>query len=288
MYAYVIDTGISTTHVEFESGTRAVLGYNAYPDSEFLDVVGHGTHVSCTIASGSYGVAKKATVVAVKVFDAGSVSFPPPNIPSSLFWRWLRLIFVKKKSTTSIVLDGYTWAVRNITSSVPGRADTSVINMSLGGPYSEAVNSAVGTAFRTHGVVTVVAAGNNGNDAKNASPASAPEAVTVGAVDVANKRPDWSNYGPLVDIFAPGVEVLSCWRGETGTESLVLDGTSMATPHVSGLVLYLKSLGGGGTVGSGKAAVAVVERLKGIATGGVVTAPGKGSPNLLAYNGNGA
>lgn len=154
--------------------------------------------------------------------------------------------------------------------------------MSLGGPASEAFNTAVANAYKS-GVLSVVAAGNDGIDAKNVSPASAPEAITVGAIDIVNQKPWWSNYGESVDIFAPGVDVLSCWT-ESDTDAILLEGTSMATPHVAGLVLYLKSIDG---VANSKVED-VVANLKGLGTKGVVVAGGEGSPNLLAYNGNGA
>lgn len=132
------------------------------------------------------------------------------------------------------------------------------------------------------GIATVVAAGNNGVDAKNYSPASAPEAVTVGAVAVNDTKPSWSNYGSIVDIFAPGVDTLSAWIG-SDTATNTISGTSMATPHVSGLVLYLKSV-----LGGLEAPADVAAKLTELATEGVLSDLGTGSPNLLAYNGNGA
>ncbi|KAK4196104.1 peptidase S8/S53 domain-containing protein, partial [Triangularia verruculosa] len=261
--AYVVDTGIRTTHTEFE-GHRAIFGYNAYPDaSNDEDNIGHGTHVSGTIAGKTYGVAKKAKVVAIKVFDFSSVSLP----------------FFHMVSTTSIVLDGYLWAVNNITA--PSK---SVINLSLGGPQSDAVDSAIASAYSA-GILTVVAAGNDGRSSDNGwgSPASAPEALAVGAVDVENVRPSFSNWGPGVDIWAPGVMVKSAWNWDDD-DYLEVEGTSMASPHVAGLVLYLRSLEGGeeGLVGK------VVDRVRELGTAGVVKGAGRGSVNLLAYNGNGA
>ncbi|KAK4159553.1 putative serine protease with a subtilisin domain [Cladorrhinum sp. PSN259] len=252
--AYVIDTGIRPTHVEFEG--RARLGFNALAGSDDNDNYGHGTHVAGTIAGKTYGVAKKAEIVAVKVFDT--------------------------YSSASVVLSGFAWAVSNISD-----PSTSIINMSLGGPPSAAINAAVASAFDS-GVLTVASAGNSGVDASTTSPASAPEAITVGAVDIENQRPDWSNYGTVVDIFAPGVEVLSAWSG-SDEDSLVTEGTSMAAPHVSGLILYLKGLERGGVVGRAVSTAAqVVERVKWLGTKGVVEDGGEGSPNLLAYNGSGA
>ncbi|EJT82427.1 oryzin [Gaeumannomyces tritici R3-111a-1] len=253
LYAYIIDTGLDTEHVEFEG--RGSLGYNAYPNTEFVDKIGHGTHVAGTVAGKTYGVAKKASVVSIRVFDTGS-------------------------STTAIVLDGFSWAVNNITAE--GRQTKSVISMSLGGGRSEAFNAAVEAAYQA-GVLTVAAAGNSAWDASQYSPASAPNAVTVGAIDVGNAMAWFSNYGPVVDIFAPGVGVESAWIGSSHREADVLDGTSMATPHVSGLVLYLKALEGVTALGS---PAAVTARLKTLATKDVVTGlEGTDSPNLIAFNG---
>lgn len=164
----------------------------------------------------------------------------------------------------------------NITGT-PGRADVAVISMSLGGPKSEAFNAAVEAAYQ-QGVLTVVAAGNSYDDAVYYSPASAPNAVTVGAVDVGNVKPGFSNYGTLVDVFAPGVNVLSSWIGST-TATNTISGTSMACPHVAGLSLYLKAYEG--LTAPGDVAARIVE----LSTLDVVQSPGTGSPNRLAFNG---
>ncbi|KAM0207668.1 hypothetical protein ACHAQD_008482 [Fusarium lateritium] len=250
MYAYLIDTGVNTNHTDFQG--RAVLGYNAITGAPFVDVDGHGTHCAGTIAGKQYGVAKRATVVAVKVFNGGS-------------------------TTTAIVLDGYNWAVTNITNT-PGRSQQSVISMSLGGAQSDAFNLAVDSAYRS-GVLTVVAAGNDNKDAGNYSPASAPNAITVGAIDINNNRASFSNFGSLVDVFAPGVDIVSTWIGRSNSATQSLSGTSMACPHVAGLSLYLRAKEGLTTPRG------VTERIKELATKNVVRNPGSGSPNLLAFNG---
>lgn len=248
-FAYVVDTGINTAHTEFEG--RAHFVHNAYPNSDENDNFGHGTHCAGTIAGKTYGVSKKASVYGVKVFDTGD-------------------------STTEIVLDGYEWAVANITAT-DGRAAKSVISMSLGGPKSTAFNTAVDAAT-AKGVLTVVAAGNSYDDASYYSPASASTAFTVGAVDKTNYKPSFSNYGSALDIFAPGVNVLSAWIGSTSATNTI-SGTSMACPHVAGLSLYLKSLEGLTTPEETAA------RIKALGTSGVVSRRGSGSPNLLAFNG---
>lgn len=158
-----------------------------------------------------------------------------------------------------------------------GRAANAVISMSLGGPVSQAFNTAV-EAATSNGVLSVVAAGNSFADASNYSPASAPSAITVGAVDVNNNKPGFSNFGAVVDVFAPGVDVLSTWiGGEDATNTI--SGTSMACPHVAGLALYLKGLEGLASPGE------VADRIVELATEDVVGSPGTGSPNRLAYNG---
>lgn len=247
-YGYIVDTGINTAHVEFEG--RASLGYNA-AGGDNVDSVGHGTHVAGTIGSKTYGVAKKANLIAVKVFQGES-------------------------SSTSIILDGYQWAVNDIRAK--GRQNKAAINLSLGGSFSAAFNNAVKAAYNG-GVVTVVAAGNDDADASDSSPASAPEAITVGSIDRTNARSYFSNFGSILDIFAPGSDILSTWIG-SNTATNTISGTSMATPHVVGLVLYLQALEGL----SGPAAVA--NRLTALATTNAVTDV-QGSPNRLAYNGNG-
>lgn len=249
-FAYVLDSGVLTSHTEFEG--RASLGYNAYPGVEHEDTVGHGTHVAGSIAGKTYGVAKKADVISVKVFGDDD-------------------------STTDIIMDGFEWAVEDIVSK--GRAAVSVINMSLGGGFSAAFNRAVDAAT-AKGVLSVVAAGNEFMNAANVSPASAPSALTVGAIDESNTKPGFSNFGSVVDIFAPGVEIVSSWNtGSSATFSA--DGTSMAAPHVAGLALYLSALEGlsGGSE--------TKDYLLSIGVKGVLSSIGSGSPNLLAYNGAG-
>ncbi|KAI1651334.1 oryzin precursor [Daldinia loculata] len=249
-YAYILDTGLLTTHEEFED--RACLGYNAV-GGIFADDVGHGTHVSGIIAGKNYGVAKKAKLVSVK-------------------------IFANARSYTSDLLEGIHWAVRNITAE--NRQSVSVINISAGGDTREAVNRAVEEAYK-QGVLTIVAAGNYNEDARNYSPASAPSAVTVGSIGRDHTRSFFSDWGELVDIFSPGEDITSAWI-KNNQDTASLDGTSMATPHVSGLILYLKSVIPYRMKTPGDS----VDVLRELATDGVVGDP-KGSKNLLAFNGNG-
>lgn len=175
--------------------------------------------------------------------------------------------------SNSAVISGMQWVGNN----APAR---SVISMSLGGTKSAATNHAA-KGVVAKGVTIIAAAGNENKDAGNTSPASEPSVITVGATDKNDKRGSFSNYGSSVDIFAPGVSIRSTWIGSnTATKSL--SGTSMATPHVAGLSAYLIALEGLSSPG------AVANRLLALATNGVITNPGAGSPNRLAYNGNGA
>lgn len=182
-----------------------------------------------------------------------------------------------RQSTTDIVLDGYNWAVNNITKT-SGRAGKSVISMSLAGGKSDAFNTAIANAYKK-GVLTIVAAGNSGDDAANYSPASAPSAITVGAIDSNNNRASWSNYGTVVDIFAPGVNIQSAWIGGNASTN-ILSGTSMATPHVAGLALYLK----GKETGLSSPA-SITNRILNLSTKNKVSTAGVGSPNRMAFNG---
>ncbi|KAL1608512.1 hypothetical protein SLS60_003454 [Paraconiothyrium brasiliense] len=258
-YAYVIDTGIRTTHQEF--GGRAVWGANFAGDSIDTDANGHGTHVAGTIGSTTYGVAKGTNLVAVKVLDAtGSGSL-------------------------SNVIAGIQWAIQNATAS--GRVGKTVFNLSLGGPTaSSATNAAVAAAVRA-GLFVAVAAGNDAVDASQSSPASEPTVCTVGATDKNDVFASFSNYGRLVDILAPGVDIKSL-SNANDTATAVLSGTSMATPHIAGLGAYLLALEGT------RSPQALCERLKVLSTKNKITfgvfqwLARATTNNTLAYNGNGA
>lgn len=245
-FAYVVDSGIRTSHVEFEG--RAVNAFSVLP-GVYLDLIGHGTHVAGTIGSRAYGVAKKATLVNVKVFIAPT-------------------------STTAMIMSGFDFAVNDIVSK--NRTSVSAINMSLGGDYSEAFNTAVEEASKK-GVISVVAAGNDAKDAQNVSPASAPSAITVGATDIKWNIATYSNFGKVLDIFAPGTNILSCWF-RTDTDTNTISGTSMATPHTVGLALYAMSVHGIHGV------EAVAKFLTGTATKNGVQGAIHDSPNLLGNN----
>ncbi|MEW2078662.1 MULTISPECIES: S8 family peptidase [unclassified Streptomyces] len=245
--AYVIDTGVRISHSDF--GGRASNGYDAIDnDNVAQDGHGHGTHVAGTVAGSSYGVAKKAKVVAVRVLNnSGS-------------------------GTTAQVVAGIDWVARNA-------VKPAVANMSLGGGADSALDEAVRGAIAS-GVTFVVAAGNESTNASTKSPARVTEAITVGATTSSDARASYSNYGSVLDLFAPGSSITSAWRtGDTATNTI--SGTSMASPHVAGAAaLHL--------AGNPSATPAQVSSaLTSAATTGVVGNPGSGSPNRLLYVGEG-
>ena len=199
--AYIIDTGILTSHNEF--GGRASWGETTVGGQD-TDCNGHGTHVAGTVGGATYGVAKGVTLKAVKVLNcAGS------------------------GSTTSVV-SGIDWVVGDHGT---GKA---VANMSLGGGASSAIDAAVGRGI-SDGVVFVVAAGNSSANACNYSPARVSAAITVGATTSSDARASYSNFGTCVDIFAPGSGITSAWKN-SNTATKTISGTSMASPHVAGAV----------------------------------------------------
>ena len=212
--AYIIDTGIRFSHSEF--GGRATSGFDAVDGGTADDCHGHGTHVAGTTGGTTYGVAKGVSLVAVRVLDcAGSGSW-------------------------SGVIAGIDWVTGNHAAGTPA-----VANMSLGGGANSSVDAAVRNSI-ADGVSYAVAAGNGNfigraQDACKYSPARVSEAMTIGATDSTDKKASWSNYGNCVDWFAPGVSITSAWS-TSNTATNTISGTSMATPHTTGVAaLYLQA-----------------------------------------------
>lgn len=204
--AYVIDTGVNIEHSDFEG--RATHGFDAVDgDEDADDGNGHGTHVAGTIAGADHGVAKKANIVAVRVLDDNG------------------------SGTTEGVIAGVDWVTENA-------EGPSVANMSLGGGADEALDAAVQASIES-GVTYSLAAGNESSDAGGGSPARVEEAITVASSTDADEQSSFSNYGSVVDIYAPGSDITAPWIGGPD-EVETISGTSMAAPHVAGAAaLYL-------------------------------------------------
>jgi subtilisin family serine protease len=245
VHAYVIDTGIRTTHTEF--GGRATSGYTAINDGNGTnDCNGHGTHVSGTVGGTTYGVAKGVSLVAVRVLDCSG------------------------SGTTAGVVAGVDWVTANA-------IKPAVANMSLGGGVDSTLDAAVQRSIAS-GVTYGIAAGNSNANACNSSPARVPEAITVGATTSTDARASFSNYGTCLDIFAPGSSITSSWN-TSDTATNTISGTSMATPHVVGAAALVLA------ANPSYSPQQVRDVLVNNATTGKVTSPGTGSPNRLLYTG---
>jgi subtilisin family serine protease len=263
VHVHVLDTGIRTTHVEFGGRAAIAADYidddddgspydigddDGLPGPDGADCHGHGTHVAGTIGGEKSGVAKTVTLWAHRVLDCSG----------------------------SGLLSGVVAAVDAVSASAQRPA---VANMSLGGGTSTALDDAIRHSIAS-GVVYVVAAGNDNADAATTSPARVREAITVGATTSSDARAGYSNFGSVLDLFAPGSGIRSAWyTGDTATASI--SGTSMATPHVAGVAaLHLQR-------NPASSPAAIRDAIVAGATRGVVTGPGLGSPNLLLYSGIG-
>ena len=248
VHVYIIDTGIRTTHEDF--GGRATWAFSSVKGKDGTlntDCHGHGTHVAGTVGGTRYGVAKEVQLYAVRVLDCSG------------------------SGTWSGVIAGIDWVTAN-------HRSPAVVNMSLGGSYTQALNEAVAGSIAS-GVVYAVAAGNSTTDACTVSPASTPTALTVGATTRLDALASYSNTGPCVDLFAPGSFILSDWNS-SDTEAVYLSGTSMATPHVAGAAaLYLETH-------PSAAPSEVSAALLAGATQNAITGLSAGSANRLLFTGD--
>ncbi|MFL6335168.1 MAG: S8 family peptidase [Pyrinomonadaceae bacterium] len=245
VHAYIIDTGIRTTHTQF--GGRANKVFDSIGDGQNgNDCNGHGTHVAGTVGGSTYGVAKGVSLHAVRVLDCTG------------------------NGTDSTVISGVDWVTGN-------HLSPAVANMSLGGGASTALDTAVQNSINS-GVTYAIAAGNDyGVDACTESPGRVAAGITVGSTTSTDAKSDFSNIGTCVDVFAPGSSILSSWS-TSDTATNTISGTSMATPHVVGVAaLYLQN----NTTAS---PATVRDAIVNTATTGVLTGVGTGSPNRLLYS----
>jgi subtilisin family serine protease len=243
--AYIVDTGISLTHSDFSG--RLLPGHDVITaGGNADDCNGHGTHVAGTVAGSTFGVARAARLVPVRVLDCLG------------------------GGTTAGVISGIDWVIEHHQAGVPA-----VLNMSLGGTHSVSLNAAVDRAV-ADGITVVVAAGNENSDACRRSPASASSAITVGSVTSADQRSSFSNFGACLDLFAPGSSITSAWVGGPASSNTI-SGTSMAAPHVAGVAAaYLSAW-------PTSAPTEVAGGLVAASTRGTITNVGPASPNGLLY-----
>ena len=238
---YIIDTGILTTHPQF--GTRASNVYDGVGGNG-TDCNGHGTHVAGTVGSTTYGVAKGSLLRGVRVFTCTG------------------------SSANSTIVAGIDWVRAN-------HVKPAVANLSLGGGFSTTTNTAVNN-LATAGVLVVVAAGNENQDACNVSPASAANVVTVASSTSSDAKSSFSNYGGCVDLYAPGSSITSTWLNN-GTNTI--SGTSMASPHVAGVGALYKATNGDASYST------IRTWLINNATANVITGNVSGTPNRLLFKG---
>jgi subtilisin family serine protease len=244
VHAYIIDTGIRATHQEFTG--RIGNGFSAIDDGHGTDdCFGHGTHVAGTVGGTRFGVAKGVTLHPVRVLACNG------------------------SGTSEQVIAGVDWVTAN-------HVAPAVANMSLGGGADQALDDAVANSIAA-GVVYAIAAGNSTHDACSDSPSRVPTAITVGATDINDVRAFFSNFGPCVDVYAPGVDITSAWNA-SDTATNTISGTSMATPHVTGVAaLFLEEFGN-------KTAAEVAQGLVSDATPGIVIDPGPNTANLFLHS----
>jgi subtilisin family serine protease len=209
IHCYVLDSGILPNHLEFNTG-QVMLSYNPMTkNNQASDDNGHGTGVASIIAGKTVGTANKVKLYSIKVLDATGSGY------------------------TSDIISGLNWVLNN-------KKTPCVINMSIGGNFSSSLNTAVQNCINS-GIQVVCASGNSGVDAANISPANVPAAITVSAYDQNKNKPSWSNFGSVIDTFAPGSSLRAGW-GDAANSYFLVSGTSFAAPIITGIICrYLKT-----------------------------------------------
>lgn len=242
--AFVIDTGVDGSHPEF--GGRVATGYSAITGrGGNTDCHGHGTHVAGTVAGTNVGVANRATVVPIQVLSCSG------------------------QGSTGQILRGIDYVI-----GLHRNGEPAVANLSLGGGVDAALDAGI-RAMVADGITVVVAAGNSNADACRTSPAREPLAITVGATSQSDTRASFSNYGGCLDIFAPGVEILSSFPSNRYAQ---LNGTSMAAPHVAGVAALILE------ANPGFSSSQITSALIGGSTPNQVISAGTRSPNRMLYS----
>ena len=244
---YVGDTGVFP-HQDL-AGRISPSGYTAYNDGRgTVDCNGHGTHVSTTIAGTQYGIAKNATIVPIRLLNCnGSGAYS--GVMAALDWI--------------------------LSPANPNPKTQAVLNLSIGGGKSDALNDAIERIVNA-GITAVVAAGNEKSDACTRSPASAVNAITVGATEIGDTKASYTNFGTCVDINAPGSLITGGWY-LSASSTRTISGTSMASPHVAGAAAVYRGLYPTATVAQ------VTAALVSTATPDVLTNLNVGTPNKLLY-----
>ena len=244
-HVYVFDTGIRITHQEF--GGRASVAYDALGDGgNGLDCNGHGTHVAGTIGGATYGLAKNALLHSVRVLSCSG------------------------NGQVSDMLQGVDWLTAN-------RTNPAVANISVTAAGTSSVLESAITNSIASGIVYVIAAGNSAYDACSFTPARTPNAITVGASAQEDQRAPFSNFGPCVDVFAPGFQIISAG---IASDSAIreMHGTSMAAPLVAGVAAIYRG------ANPSASSTTVRQAVLAATTDGILTDPGVGSPNKLLYS----
>ncbi len=255
-HIFIMDTGLRATHTDFAGRVGVGRNFDGGPPNATNDCHGHGTHVAGTAAGRNFGVAKGATVHAVKVNTGCTGQVPVQNAIGAMNWIAGQLI--------------------------GGQVPNAVVDISLGWviaftPPADvlALETAINNAINA-GVVVVVAAGNSNTNACTVTPARVPQAITVGSTTSTDARSGFSNIGTCVDLFAPGSSIVSAGIANDNAQA-TLSGTSMASPHVAGIVALNREFNPAATP------AAIRNLIVGDATAGVLTGIGAGSPNLLAH-----